>query len=101
MFVKQAKQESGYNPYAVSKAGAQGVFQLMPGTAKDLGVTDPFDVAQNISGGINYMGQQLNRFKDPALALAAYNAGPKRVADFGGIPNIPETQDYVKRILGG
>lgn len=101
MFVRQAKQESSYNPYAVSKAGAQGVFQLMPGTAKDLGVTDPFDVAQNISGGINYMGQQLNRFKDPALALAAYNAGPKRVSDFGGIPNIPETQDYVKRILGG
>jgi len=100
LFVRQAKQESSYNPYAVSKAGAQGVFQLMPGTAKDLGVTDPFDVAQNISGGINYMGQQLNRFKDPALALAAYNAGPKRVADFGGIPNIPETQDYVKRILG-
>lgn len=100
MFVKQAKQESGYNPYAVSKAGAQGVFQLMPGTAKDLGVTDPFDAAQNISGGINYMGQQLNRFKDPALALAAYNAGPNRVAAFGGVPNIPETQDYVKRILG-
>lgn len=101
MFVKQAKQESGYNPYAVSKAGAQGVFQLMPGTAKDLGVTDPFDVAQNISGGINYMGQQLNRFKDPALALAAYNAGPRRVAEFGGVPEIPETQNYVKSILGG
>lgn len=101
LFVRQAKQESSYNPYAVSKAGAQGVFQLMPGTAKELGVTDPFDVAQNISGGINYMGQQLNRFKDPALALAAYNAGPRRVAEFGGVPNIPETQDYVKRILGG
>ena len=101
MFVRQAKQESGFNPFAVSKAGAQGVFQLMPGTAKDLGVTDPFDVTQNIAGGIDYMGQQLKRFNDPALALAAYNAGPKRVADFGGIPNIPETQDYVKRILGG
>lgn len=101
MFVRQAKQESNYDPYAVSKVGAQGVFQLMPGTAKDLGVTDPFDVAQNISGGIRYMGQQLNRFNDPALALAAYNAGPRRVAEFGGVPNIPETQDYVKRILGG
>lgn len=100
LFVKQAKQESGYNPYAVSKAGAQGVFQLMPGTAKELGVTDPFDVAQNISGGISYMGQQLNRFKDPAMALAAYNAGPQRVINAGGIPNIAETQDYVKRILG-
>ena len=101
LFVKQARQESNFNPYAESRAGAQGVFQLMPGTAKDLGVTDPFDVAQNISGGIRYMGQQLNRFNDPALALAAYNAGPQRVIDFGGVPNIPETQDYVKRILGG
>lgn len=101
MFVRQAKQESSFNPYAQSKAGAQGVFQLMPGTAKELGVTDPFDVAQNISGGINYMGQQLNRFKDPKLALAAYNAGPQRVASAGGVPNIAETQDYVRRILGG
>jgi hypothetical protein len=100
LFVRQAKQESSYNPYAVSKAGAQGVFQLMPGTAKELGVTDPFDVGQNISGGIRYMGQQLKRFNDPALALAAYNAGPSRVASAGGIPNIPETQDYVKKILG-
>lgn len=101
MFVRQARQESSFNPYAQSKAGAQGVFQLMPGTAKELGVTDPFDVSQNIAGGINYMGQQLNRFKDPKLALAAYNAGPQRVATAGGIPNIAETQDYVRRILGG
>jgi len=101
MFVRQAKQESSFNPYAQSKAGAQGVFQLMPGTARDLGVTDPFDVTQNIAGGINYMGQQLKRFNDPALALAAYNAGPQRVATAGGIPAIPETQDYVRRILGG
>lgn len=101
MFVRQAKQESSFNPYAQSKAGAQGVFQLMPGTAKELGVTDPFDVSQNIAGGINYMGQQLNRFKDPKLALAAYNAGPQRVASAGGVPNIAETQDYVRRILGG
>jgi hypothetical protein len=100
LFVRQAKQESSYNPYAVSKVGAQGVFQLMPGTAQELGVTDPFDVNQNISGGIRYMGQQLKRFNDPALALAAYNAGPSRVASAGGIPNIPETQDYVKKILG-
>jgi hypothetical protein len=100
LFVRQAKQESSYNPYAVSKVGAQGVFQLMPGTAKELGVTDPFDVNQNITGGIQYMGQQLKRFNDPALALAAYNAGPSRVAAANGIPNIPETQDYVKKILG-
>lgn len=100
LFVRQANQESGYNPYAVSKAGAQGVFQLMPGTAKDLGVTNPWDIDQNIAGGIDYMGQQLKRFNDPALALAAYNAGPQRVLNAGGIPNIPETQDYVRKILG-
>lgn len=100
LFVRQAKQESGFNPYAVSKAGAQGTFQLMPATATELGVTDPFDVDQNISGGIRYMGQQLQRFNDPALALAAYNAGPTRVAKLGRIPDIPETQDYVNKILG-
>ena len=100
LFVRQAKQESGFNPYAVSKAGAQGTFQLMPATATELGVTDPFDVDQNISGGIRYMGQQLQRFNDPALALAAYNAGPTRVAKLGRIPDIPETQDYVSKILG-
>ena len=99
LFVRQAKQESGFNPYAVSKAGAQGTFQLMPATATELGVTDPFDVDQNISGGIRYMGQQLQRFNDPALALAAYNAGPTRVAKLGRIPEIPETQDYVSKIL--
>ena len=100
LFVRQAKQESGFNPYAVSKAGAQGTFQLMPATATELGVTDPFDIDQNISGGIRYMGQQLQRFNDPALALAAYNAGPTRVASLGRIPDIPETQDYVRKILG-
>lgn len=100
LFVRQAKQESGFNPYAVSKAGAQGTFQLMPATATELGVTDSFDVDQNISGGIRYMGQQLQRFNDPALALAAYNAGPTRVAKLGRIPDIPETQDYVNKILG-
>lgn len=100
LLVRQAKQESGFNPYAVSKAGAQGTFQLMPATATELGVTDPFDVDQNISGGIRYMGQQLQRFNDPALALAAYNAGPTRVAKLGRIPDIPETQDYVSKILG-
>lgn len=100
LFVRQAKQESSFNPYAVSKAGAQGTFQLMPATAAELGVTDPFDIDQNIAGGIRYMGQQLQRFNDPALALAAYNAGPTRVANLGRIPDIPETQDYVRKILG-
>lgn len=100
LFVRQARQESSFNPYAVSKAGAQGTFQLMPATAAELGVTDPFDIDQNIAGGIRYMGQQLQRFNDPALALAAYNAGPTRVANLGRIPDIPETQDYVRKILG-
>lgn len=99
MFVRQAKQESGFNPYAVSKKGAAGVFQHMPGTAQDLGI-DPFDVDQSIAGGINYMGQQLNKFRDPRLALAAYNWGPGNVAK-SGLANAPqETQDYIKAILG-
>ncbi len=100
LFVRQAKQESGFNPYAVSPKGAQGTFQLMPATAAELGVNDPFDIDQNIAGGIRYMGQQLQRFNDPALALAAYNAGPTRVANLGRVPDIPETQNYVRTILG-
>jgi hypothetical protein len=99
MFVRQAKQESGFNPYAVSKKGAAGVFQHMPGTAQELGI-DPFDVDQSIAGGIGYMGQQLNKFKDPRLALAAYNWGPGNVAKSGLAGAPAETQNYIKSILG-
>jgi membrane-bound lytic murein transglycosylase B len=99
MFVRQIQAESAFNPAAVSSAGAIGLGQLMPATAKELGV-DPTDPVQNLEGAARYMKQQLERFGDPALALAAYNAGPSRVAKAGGIPNITETQNYVAKILG-
>jgi hypothetical protein len=96
-----AWQESRFNPDARSKAGAIGTMQLMPGTAKDLGV-DPGDVAANIRGGITYLKQQLERFKgDQRLALAAYNAGPGAVQKYGDVPPYKETQHYVATILGG
>jgi hypothetical protein len=100
LFVRQIQAESAFRPDAVSSAGAIGLGQLMPATAKELGV-DPNDPVQNLEGAARYMKQQLDRFGDPALALAAYNAGPSRVAKAGGIPNITETQNYVAKILGG
>jgi soluble lytic murein transglycosylase-like protein len=92
-------QESRWNPSARSRAGAIGLAQLMPGTARDLGV-DPRDPIQNLSGGARYLRQQLNRFNgDVEKALAAYNAGPGRVMTARGIPSIPETQAYVRAIV--
>lgn len=93
-------QESLGDQAAVSGKGARGFFQLMPGTAKELGV-DPTDPIQNIQGGLTYFRQQLDRHNgDVSLALASYNAGPGAVAKAGGVPNYPETTDYVQRILG-
>ena len=91
--------ESAYRPDAVSSAGAQGLAQLMPGTARDLGVADPFDPAQNVAGGGAYVAQMLARYEDMRLALAAYNAGPGRVDRAGGVPAIPETQAYVDSVI--
>lgn len=93
-----AWQESRFNNTAVSPKGAMGVMQLLPKTASDLGV-DPSDLRGNIDGGAAYLAQQLRRFGDVRLALAAYNAGPEAVARYGGVPPYAETQAYVRAIL--
>ncbi len=92
------RHESNFDQSMISHAGAIGLGQLMPGTADWLGV-DPHDPHENLTGAATYLRQQLDRFGSPDLALAAYNAGPNRVADAGGIPQIQETQLYVGRVL--
>ena len=94
-----ARQESGYDAGAVSPAGAQGLMQLMPGTAKSLGVTDSFDPAQAVDGAARLLSDLLGRFGSTPLALAAYNAGPGAVLRYDGVPPYPETQNYVRSIM--
>lgn len=100
LFDSLVAAESGYDPAARSRAGALGLSQLMPDTARGLGVQDPFDPEQNLRGGATYLASLLKRFQTPELALAAYNAGPNRVERAGNqIPNITETQNYVNKVM--
>lgn len=94
------KVESDFNPYAISGKGAMGLMQLMPETAKEMDVVSPFEARDNIMGGSRYLRKLLNRFDgDLRLGLAAYNAGPNRVLEYGGVPEIPETRYYVDKVL--
>ncbi|HEY8499487.1 MAG TPA: lytic transglycosylase domain-containing protein [Clostridia bacterium] len=93
------KQESSFQPFALSTSGAMGLMQLMPDTAKWLSVNDPYSIEQNIMGGTHYFKEQLDAFGDMELALAAYNAGPNKVRRYNGIPPVQQTQNFVKNVL--
>ena len=95
------QQESGFDPSSQSSAGASGLTQLMPGTASSMGVANPLDPAESIEGGARYLGQLTKEFGgNTTEALAAYNAGPGAVRQYGGVPPYPETQSYVTKVMG-
>ncbi|MGB3797525.1 MAG: lytic transglycosylase domain-containing protein [Alteraurantiacibacter sp.] len=98
LFIELVRAESAFNPRALSPKGAQGLGQLMPATARTLGVSDPWNPVQNLDGAARYLCAQLERFGDARLALAAYNAGPHRVVQYGGVPPFRETRAYVAKI---
>lgn len=100
LLVSVAKAESNFNKNSTSKSGAMGIMQLMPATAKYLGVTDAYDPEQNIMGGARYLSEKIEKHGSVQLALAAYNAGSGAVEKYGGIPPYTETQNYVKKIMG-
>jgi len=100
LLAAQIQQESGFNPFAVSPAGARGIAQFMPGTAASYGLHDAFDPEASIDAQGRLMRDLLRQFGSVALALAAYNAGPQRVSACGCVPPIPETTAYVAAILG-
>ena len=99
LFNRLVQQESGWNPQAKSSAGAYGLAQLMPATARNLGVNRE-DPKQNLEGGARYLAKMYRKFGTWRLALAAYNAGPQAVAKYNGVPPYKETQNYVRKILG-
>ncbi len=101
LLAAQLYAESGFNPFANSPAGAQGIAQFMPGTARSYGLADPFDADKAIDAQAHLMSDLLKQFDNkPALALAAYNAGPGAVLRYGGVPPFAETRGYVSRIMG-
>ncbi len=101
LLAAQLYAESGFNPFANSPAGAQGIAQFMPGTARSYGLADPFDADKAIDAQAHLMSDLLKQFDNkPALALAAYNAGPGAVQRYGGVPPFAETRGYVSRIMG-
>ncbi len=99
VFLALVETESGFNPAAVSSAGAMGLSQLMPATARALGVSNPLNPEQSLVGGAKYLAGLLHEFHSWPLALAAYNAGPAAVRFYGGVPPYPETQTYVADVL--